>query len=60
MGARVGVADLPLKQHLEAAFDLPVFVENEVNLLAVGEAGRRGRGIRRLVCVSVGTGVARA
>ena len=54
----LGWRDLPLKQHLEAAFDLPVFVENEVNLLAVGESWRgAGRGIRRLVCVSVGTGV---
>ena len=54
----LGWRDLPLKQHLETAFDLPVFVENEVNLLAVGESWLgAGRGIRRLVCVSVGTGV---
>ena len=47
-----------LKPLLEAALGLPVFVENEVNLLAVGESWRgAGRGIRRLACISVGTGI---
>ncbi len=54
----LGWRDLPLKQQLEDALGLRVFVENEVNLLALGESWRgAGRGIRRLVCVSVGTGV---
>ena len=54
----LGWQNLPLKQILEDAVDLPVFVENEVNLLAVGESWRgAGRGLRRLVCVSVGTGI---
>jgi len=54
----LGWRNLPLKQALEAALGLRVFVENEVNLLALGESWRgAGRGIRRLVCVSVGTGV---
>jgi len=54
----LGWRDLPLKQHLEDALGLRVFVENEVNLLALGESWRgAGQGIRRLVCVSVGTGV---
>ena len=54
----LGWRDLPLKPILETALGLPVFVENEVNLLTVGESWLgAGRGIRRLVCVSVGTGV---
>ena len=36
----LGWRGLPLKQFLEAALCLPVFVENEVNLLAVGESWR--------------------
>lgn len=50
--------ELPLKRHLEEALGLRVFVENEVNLLALGESWRgAGRGLQRLVCVSVGTGI---
>ena len=54
----LGWRNLPLKQALEEALGLRVFVENEVNLLAMGESWRgAGQGIRRLVCVSVGTGI---
>jgi glucokinase-like ROK family protein len=53
-----GWRDLPLQDILSERFEMPVFVENDVNLAALGEYGfGAGRGVRDLVCVSVGTGV---
>jgi glucokinase-like ROK family protein len=50
--------DLPLKALLQARFGLPILVENDVNLMALGEMGfGAGRGLRDLVCITVGTGV---
>jgi predicted NBD/HSP70 family sugar kinase len=49
---------LPLKTRLEAAVGLPVFVENEVNLIALGESWRgAGRDVANLVCLSLGPGI---
>jgi predicted NBD/HSP70 family sugar kinase len=54
----LGWYNLPLKERLEAVFDFPIFVENEVNLLALGESWRgAGQGIRNLICISLGTGI---
>ncbi len=54
----LGWRDLPLKRILSERFDVPVFVENDVNLAALGEWGfGAGRGAQNLVCISVGTGV---
>jgi glucokinase-like ROK family protein len=54
----LGWRDLPLKQILADRFDEPVFVENDVNLAALGEWGfGAGRGARNLVCIAVGTGI---
>jgi predicted NBD/HSP70 family sugar kinase len=54
----LGWRDLPLKQRLAEALKLPVFVENEVNLIALGESWRgAGRGVRNLICVSLGAGI---
>jgi len=54
----LGWRDLPLKQILADRFDEPVFVENDVNLAALGEWGfGAGRGVRNLVCIAVGTGI---
>jgi glucokinase-like ROK family protein len=54
----LGWRDLPLQRILSDRFDMPVFVENDVNLAALGEWGfGAGRGTRNLVCISVGTGV---
>lgn len=54
----LGWRDFPLKQRLEEALDLPVFVENEVNLIALGESWRgAGRGVKNLVCLSLGAGI---
>lgn len=53
-----GWRDLPLKARLQEVFDLPIFVENEVNLIALGERWRgAGRGVRNLVCISIGAGI---
>jgi predicted NBD/HSP70 family sugar kinase len=54
----LGWRDLPLKERLQQELDFPVLVENEVNLIALGESWRgAGQGIRNLICVSLGTGI---
>jgi glucokinase-like ROK family protein len=54
----LGWRNLPLKEILNSRFDVPVFVENDVNLAALGELGfGAGRGARDLVAISVGTGI---
>ncbi len=54
----LGWRDLPLKEILTDYFDEPVFVENDVNLAALGEWGfGAGRGTRDMVCIAVGTGI---
>lgn len=50
--------DLPLRAILEERFGLPVFVENDLNLAALGELGfGAGQGMQTLVAVAVGTGI---
>lgn len=54
----LGWRNLPLKTRLEEAFDLPVFVENEVNLIALGESWQgAGQGESNLICISLGAGI---
>jgi predicted NBD/HSP70 family sugar kinase len=54
----LGWRNLPLKALLEARLGVPVFVENEVNLIALGESWRgAGQGIANLVCLSLGAGI---
>jgi glucokinase-like ROK family protein len=50
--------ELPLKDILTQRFNLPVFVENDVNLSALGEMWFGG-GIntRNFICISIGTGI---
>ncbi len=53
-----GWCDLPLRELLEAELDLPVFVENDVNLAALGEYKFGvGRSTQNLVVIFVGTGI---
>jgi len=53
-----GLDRLPLEAMLSPKIDLPVFVENDVNLIALGEHSfGRGRGINDLACVYVGSGL---
>jgi predicted NBD/HSP70 family sugar kinase len=50
--------DLPLKQLLSERYNLPVFVENDVNLAALGEYGFGScKGVDSLVLLAVGTGI---
>ncbi len=54
----LGWRDLPLRDLLTEAFDLPVTVENDVNLSALGEWGfGAARGVSNLVQIAVGTGI---
>jgi len=54
----LGWRNLPLKKLVEERFGIPTFVENDVNLAALGESWRgAGRGISNLVCISIGTGI---
>jgi glucokinase-like ROK family protein len=54
----LGWRDLPLQEILNDRFDVPVFVENDVNLAALGELGfGAGRGAQNLVTIAVGTGI---
>ena len=54
----LGWRDLPLKQMVEQAVGLPVFVENDANLAALGEHWRgAGQGVNDLVAIFIGTGI---
>jgi glucokinase len=52
------IKDFPLGKRLSARLDMPVFVENDVNVGTVGEhEWGAGRGTRDMVGIFVGTGV---
>jgi glucokinase len=54
----LGWRNLALKERLENSFPFPILVENEVNMIALGESWRgAGQGIRNLACISLGTGI---
>ena len=54
----LGWHDYPLKELLETATSLPVAVDNDANMAALGEMWKgAGAGARDLVCVTLGTGV---
>ena len=51
-------AGVPLVEHLEGVTGLPVRLDNDGNLAALGEARfGAGRGHEHVVCVTVGTGI---
>lgn len=53
-----GWTGLPLRARLEEALALPVAVDNDVNVMGLGEAVfGAGRGLRHLLCLAVGTGI---
>jgi len=53
-----GWTGMPVKDHLERACGLPVFVENDANVMALGESVfGAGRGCRHMIGLTVGTGV---
>jgi glucokinase len=50
--------NLPLKDLLENALKMPVFLENDANAAALGEQWRgAGKGIRSMILLTLGTGV---
>jgi glucokinase len=52
------LTELPLAQHIQAKTGLPVFVDNDVNALALGEwRYGHGRGASSLVVLALGTGL---
>ncbi len=54
----IGWRDLELRKLLSGRYDLPCFVENDVNLAALGEYGfGASRGTRHSVCIFIGTGI---
>jgi glucokinase len=54
----VGLEGVPVGRLLEDRFHIPVIVDNDVNLAALGEAWRgAARGIADFVVISMGTGI---
>lgn len=53
-----GWTGMPIRSILEEAFHIPVFVENDVNAAALGEAWQgAARGKRDFIMVTLGTGI---
>jgi glucokinase len=53
-----GWKNVPLKAILEKKISLPVFVDNDVKLITLAEwKFGAGRGVKNLVCLTLGTGV---
>lgn len=54
----LGWRDLPLRNILQERFNLPVVVENDVNLAALGEYGfGAARQASSAACIAIGTGI---
>lgn len=50
--------DAPVGEHMEGALELPVFVDNDANMMAYGEFKfGAGRGKGDVVCITLGTGI---
>lgn len=48
----------PVRDHLAERYRVPVWVDNEVNLMALGELHHgQARGERNVICVKIGTGI---
>ncbi|WP_028399207.1 ROK family glucokinase [Ectobacillus panaciterrae] len=57
-GINLGWKDYPLKDLLEVETGLPVMIDNDANIAALGEMWKgAGEGAKDLVCVTLGTGV---
>jgi glucokinase-like ROK family protein len=46
-----------IRDYLAEAFTAPVFVDNDVNLMALGELWRLQRGLQNFMVIKVGTGI---
>jgi len=59
LAVNLGWHDIPVKQRLEEALDLPCWLENDVSVAALGESlYGAGRGLENFLYLSLGTGVA--
>lgn len=48
----------PVREFLEKKYNVPVWVDNEVNLMALGESrAGAGRGVHSIVYIKIGTGI---
>lgn len=53
-----GWKNVPLRKIIQKQLKLPVFMDNDVNLIALGEWKLgAGKGYKNLVCITLGTGV---
>jgi glucokinase len=53
-----GWKNTPIKKIFEAKLGIPVFADNDVNLMTLAEFKRgAGRGAKNLICITLGTGV---
>jgi glucokinase-like ROK family protein len=53
-----GWKDTPLKEMLEEEFHTPIFIDNNVNAMALSEAEFGiGRGVKNFICVNIGIGI---
>ncbi|GGE04220.1 glucokinase [Marinithermofilum abyssi] len=51
-------SNVPVKERLESALKIPVAIDNDANVAALGEAwSGAGAGLDDLICVTLGTGV---
>lgn len=58
IAVNLGWMNFPLKDILERKTSLPVIVENDANIAALGEMWKgAGKGASNLICVTLGTGV---
>jgi glucokinase len=54
----LGWRDVPIREKLERNLQVPVVIDNDANVAALGEAWRgAGIGVEDVVCVTLGTGV---
>lgn len=53
----LGWFDFPLKNRLEARYNLPMLIENDVNLAALGELWGQSNDVENLVLITIGTGI---
>ncbi|AYM84236.1 N-acetylglucosamine repressor [compost metagenome] len=53
----VGWDNFEIRQHLEERFGVPVYAENDVNLLALSDHRQRRTNVSEMVFVKVGTGI---
>lgn len=54
----LNLRDIPIREELETAFDLPVEIENDVRAMALGESWfGNGQGFDHFICINVGMGI---